>query len=94
MTDFHGHLFFKMADAKKLRFSKPPILKTNSQKFQGLVLGLEGLIDAKGIDVAQFKHMVERLSHISSKTGKKCICTTERKGNAKIFKLKAFQSKK
>ena len=35
------------------RFSKSPILKIFSQKFHILVLGLEGLIDAKGIDVAQ-----------------------------------------
>jgi hypothetical protein len=47
LTDFHG----KEAK-KKLRFSKPPILKKKSRKFQGLVLGLVGLIDAKGIDVA------------------------------------------
>jgi hypothetical protein len=32
-----------MADSKKLRFSKPPILN----------VGLVGLIDARGIDVAQ-----------------------------------------
>jgi hypothetical protein len=41
-----------MADSKELRFSKLPILKKFSLKFQGLVLGLEGLIDAKGIGVA------------------------------------------
>ena len=40
-----------MADSKKL--STPPILKLFSRKFQGLVLGLVGLIDAKGIKVAQ-----------------------------------------
>ena len=34
-------------------FSKPPILKIFSQKFHRLVLGLVGLIDAEGIDVAQ-----------------------------------------
>ena len=44
---------FKMADSKRLRFSKPPILKIFSPKFQGLVLGLVGLIDAKGNDMAQ-----------------------------------------
>ena len=38
---------------QKLRFSKPRILKIFSRKFQGLGLGLVGLIDAKGIDVAQ-----------------------------------------
>ena len=42
-----------MADSKKLRFSKPPILKIFSPKHHGFVLGLVGLIDAKGIDVAQ-----------------------------------------
>jgi hypothetical protein len=56
LTDFHGNEAkkkFKMADSKKLRFSKPPILKKISWKFHGLVLGLVGFIDAKGIDVAQ-----------------------------------------
>ena len=43
----------EMADSKKLSFSEPPILKIFSRKFQGLVLGLVVLIDAKGIDVAQ-----------------------------------------
>ena len=42
----------KMADLKKLSFSIPPILNIFFQKFQGLVLGLVGLIVAKGIDVA------------------------------------------
>jgi hypothetical protein len=42
-----------MADSKKLRFSKSPILEKNLGKFHGLVLGLVVLIDAKGIDVAQ-----------------------------------------
>jgi hypothetical protein len=41
-----------MADWKKLRFSKSPILKKISRKFHRLVVGLEGLIEAKGIDVA------------------------------------------
>ena len=44
---------FKMADSKKLKFSKSPILKNFWRKFHRLVLGLVGLIDAKGIDVAQ-----------------------------------------
>jgi hypothetical protein len=44
---------FKMADSKKMSFSKLPILKILLCKFHGLVLGLVGLIDAKGIDVAQ-----------------------------------------
>ena len=43
----------KMADSKKLRFSKSPILKIFSRKFHRLVLGLVGVIDVKGIDVAQ-----------------------------------------
>jgi hypothetical protein len=43
---------FKMADLKKLSFSKSPILKNILGKIHGLVLGLVGLIDAKGIDVA------------------------------------------
>ena len=38
-----------MADSKKLSFSKLPILKFFLQKFLRLVLGLVGLIDAKGI---------------------------------------------
>ena len=43
----------KMAVSKKLSFSKSPILHIFSRKFQGLVLGSVGYIDAKGIDVAQ-----------------------------------------
>ena len=42
----------KMADSKKGHFPSPPILKIFFQNFHGLVLGLAGLIDAKGIDVA------------------------------------------
>ena len=60
LTDFHGNeakkckcVFlkkkFKMADSKNI----PPILNIFFQKFDGLVLGLVGLIDVKGIDVAQ-----------------------------------------
>ena len=53
-----GTIFFffeiKMANFKKLRFSKSPILKKFSRKFHRLVLGLVGLIEAKGIDVAFF----------------------------------------
>jgi hypothetical protein len=44
---------FKMADSKKLSFSKSPILKMFLRKFHRLVLGLVRLIDAKGIDVTQ-----------------------------------------
>ena len=39
-----------MADSKKPHFPAPPLLKMFSWKFRGLVLGL---IDAKGIGVAQ-----------------------------------------
>ena len=42
-----------MADSKKGHFPAPPILNIFFQKFHGLVLGLVGLNDAKGIDVAQ-----------------------------------------
>ena len=42
-----------MADSKKQRFSKPPILNIFFQKFHGWVLGLVELIDAKGSNVAQ-----------------------------------------
>ena len=44
---------FKMADSKKAHFSKSPILKKFPRKFLRWVLGLVGLNDAKGIDVAQ-----------------------------------------
>ena len=44
---------FKMADSKKVHFSKSPILKIFLRKFLRLVLALVGLYDAKGIDVAQ-----------------------------------------
>ena len=44
---------FKMVDSKKAHFSKSPILKIFLGKFPGLVLGLVGLIDAKGIDLSQ-----------------------------------------
>ena len=43
----------KMADSKKTHFSKLPILKIFSRKFLRFVLGLVGLNDAKGIDVAE-----------------------------------------
>ena len=42
-----------MADSKKAHFSKWPILKIFSRKSLRSVLGLVGLNDAKGIDVAQ-----------------------------------------
>ena len=43
----------KMADSKKLSFSTSPKAEQFPPKFHGLVLGLVGLIDAKGIDFAQ-----------------------------------------
>ena len=42
-----------MADSKKAHFSKSPILKKFLRKSLRSVLGLVGLNDAKGIDVAQ-----------------------------------------
>ena len=57
MTDFHGDQAKKKnCFEKKIRngrFSKSPILNIFFRKFYGLVFGLVGLIDAKGIDVAQ-----------------------------------------
>ena len=57
LTNFHGNEAkekkFKMADSKKGHFPSPPILNIFFQKFYGLVLGLVGLIDAKGIDGTQ-----------------------------------------
>ena len=44
---------FKMADSKKGHFSKSPILNIILWKLHGLVLGLVGLNDATGIDMAQ-----------------------------------------
>ena len=73
-----GLIFIRMKQKKSKRpifqngrFSKSPILKIFSGKFHRLVLGLVGLIDAKGIDVAQPRYMVVRLSDIRAKTGKK-----------------------
>jgi hypothetical protein len=43
----------KWPTQKKLSFSKSPILKNFLLKFYALVLGSVGLIDVKGIDVAQ-----------------------------------------
>ena len=53
MQQFFFEKRIKMADPKKQRFSKTPILKNVLQKFHVLVVGLVGLIDAKCIDVAQ-----------------------------------------
>ena len=47
MTNFDGD------EAKKLSFSTSPKAEQFLPKFHGLVLGLVGLIDAKGIDLAQ-----------------------------------------
>ena len=43
----------KIADSKKLSFSTSPKAEQFPPKFHGLVLWLVGLIDAKGIDLAQ-----------------------------------------
>jgi hypothetical protein len=42
-----------MADSKKGHFPSLPILNIFFQKFHGWVLGLVGLIDAKGIEKTQ-----------------------------------------
>ena len=44
---------FKMADSTKLSFSASPKAEQFSPKLHRLVLGIEGLIDAKGINVIQ-----------------------------------------
>ena len=44
---------YKMAASKKPHFPAPPILNIFSSNFNGLVLGLVELIDAKGIGLAQ-----------------------------------------
>ena len=44
---------FKMADSKKLSFSTTPKAEQLSPNFHRLVLGLVGLIDAKGTNVTQ-----------------------------------------
>jgi hypothetical protein len=51
-----------MADSEKLRCSTPPILNHFSWKFQGLILGLVGLIDVKGLT-----YLAVRLSDITTK---------------------------
>ena len=68
MADFHGdqakkNFFFEKKNPKwpifqngqffKIAFFKIANSQTFLGKFHGLVLGLVGLIDAKGIDVAQ-----------------------------------------
>ena len=49
----HFFFKFKMTDSKKLSYSTSPKAEQYQPKFQGLVLGLVGLIDAMCIDVAQ-----------------------------------------
>ena len=52
-----------MAELKKLSFSTSPKAEQFPPKFHGLVLGLEGLIDAKDIDVALFCFIPMKISH-------------------------------
>ena len=56
-------------DTKKLSFSKSPILKKKLRKFQRLVFGLVGLIDAVGINLVQPIWL--RQCGISAKTAQK-----------------------
>ena len=54
MTYFHGdEVKFKMADSKKLSFSASSKAEQFLPKFHGLVLGIVGLIDEKGINMTQ-----------------------------------------
>jgi hypothetical protein len=55
VTYFHGDEAkkIKMADSKKLSFSTSPKAEQFPPKFHGLVIGIVGLIDAKGINVTQ-----------------------------------------
>ena len=55
MTNFHGDEAkkFKMANPKKLSFSTSSKAEQIPPKFHGLVLGLVGLNDTKGIYFAQ-----------------------------------------
>ena len=55
-----------MAHSKKLNFSKSPIPKIFSQKFHRLVLGVVGLIDAKGTDVNFYKYERSQIRHFCS----------------------------
>ena len=65
---------FKIADSKKLSFSTVlPKAEKLLPKFHRLVLGLAGLIDAKGISVTQLTYVAFRLSDINSK--KAVICS-------------------
>ena len=49
-----------MADSKKLSFSTSPKAEQFPPKFHGLVLGLVGLIDAKGINVTLYGRQAVR----------------------------------
>ena len=56
LTNFHGNEAKKISKwptQKKRVFQPPPKAEQFLPKFHGLVLRLVGLIDAKGIDVAQ-----------------------------------------
>ena len=59
----------KMADSKKQRFSKSPILNIFLWKFYGSVLGLVDWCEGQQCGST---YMAMRLFDISSKTGKKC----------------------
>ena len=61
----------KNAASKKVRFSKSPILNIFLGKFYGLVLGLVGLNDAKGI--MGLNLCGHEAVWNKKKTGKKCI---------------------
>jgi hypothetical protein len=75
VTYFHGDeakiIFFflkkkfKMADSKKLSFSTSPKAEQFSPKFHRLVLGIVGLIDAKGINVTQPIDLQYNLARLS-----------------------------
>ena len=53
MKQIFLYLKEKIQNKKETSFSIPPILNIFSQNFHGLVLWLVGLIDVKGIGVAQ-----------------------------------------
>ena len=77
-----GNLFLKKPNNqkkthKKMSFSSSANSQYFSQKFQGLVLGWKGLIDANGST-----YMVFRLSEIRLKKGLKCIQKILRIGGA------------
>ena len=57
MTYFHGDeakkIFFLKKEIQNGRFSTSPKAEQFPPKFHGLVLGLVGLFDANGIEMAQ-----------------------------------------